>query len=188
MNSAVGNAWIYSPTVKICNAPMNLRIAILTVSDRSAAGQRLDATGPALAQILHDQGWTVTRQDIVADETRQIQEKLIAWADSGEIDVILTNGGTGFSRRDVTPEATQAVLERNAPGIAEAMRAESLKKTPHAMLSRGVAGIRGQTLVINLPGSPKAALENLLIILPIFSHAVQLLAEDPQAEAGHRYD
>jgi len=164
---------------------MSLRIAILTVSDRSAAGERQDASGPALAQVIMEQGWIVAKQDIIPDEILLIQEKLGAWADSGEMDIILTSGGTGFSRRDVTPEATLAVIERQAPGLAEAMRSESLKTTRHAMLSRAVAGIRGQTLLVNLPGSPKGALENFLIILPVLPHAVQLLSENPQAEAGH---
>jgi molybdenum cofactor synthesis domain-containing protein len=106
--------------------------------------------------------------------------------DSGEIDVILTTGGTGFSPRDVTPEATEAVIERAAPGLAEAMRQASLRATPHAMLSRATAGIRGQTLIVNLPGSPKAATENLEVIISVLPHAVQLLHNDPGAEAGHQ--
>jgi molybdopterin adenylyltransferase len=132
------------------------------------------------------QGWHVVRREIVADDLSIIQNRLTAWADSGEMDVILTTGGTGFSPRDVTPEATAAVLDRLAPGLAEAMRAASLKTTPHAMLSRATSGIRGKTLVVNLPGSPKGALENLQIILPVLPHAVQLLSDDSQAEAGHR--
>jgi molybdenum cofactor synthesis domain-containing protein len=110
---------------------------------------------------------------------------LIEWADSGEVDIILTTGGTGFAPRDITPEATRAVIERDAPGLAETMRAESLKKTPHAMLSRAVAGIRGRTLIVNLPGSPKGALENMQTILPVLPHAVQLLTGDPGSEASH---
>jgi molybdenum cofactor synthesis domain-containing protein len=111
---------------------------------------------------------------------------LTAWADSGTVDVILTTGGTGFSPRDRTPEATAAVIERPAPGLAEAMRLASLNMTPHAMLSRATAGIRGRSLIVNLPGSPKGAVENLKVILPVLAHAVQLLSEDPGAEAGHR--
>lgn len=162
-----------------------MRIGILTISDRSSRGERADVSGPALAQAVTAQGWHVIRQSIVPDDILQVKESLATWSDTGEMDVILTTGGTGFSPRDLTPEATQAVIDRSAPGIAEAMRAASLPITPHAMLSRGTAGIRGRTLIINLPGSPKAALENLAVVSPVLPHAVQLLQEDPQAEAGH---
>lgn len=162
-----------------------MRIGILTISDRSWRGERADASGPALQSLILAQGWQVVRTDIVADELQMIRDCLVAWADSDEFDVILTTGGTGFSPRDVTPEATQQVIERAAPGIAEAMRAASLKVTPHAMLSRALAGIRKRTLIINLPGSPKAAMENLQVVLPVLNHAVQLLREHPNAEAGH---
>ncbi len=116
---------------------------------------------------------------------RQISDQLIKWADLGEIQIILTTGGTGFSPRDVTPEATEEVIDRNTPGLAEAMRAGSLKTTPHAMLSRAVAGIRKKTLIINLPGSPKGAIENFRIVAPVLPHAVQLLENDDRAESGH---
>ena len=162
-----------------------LRFGILTVSDRSARGERLDASGPALEGQVLSQGWTVVRTAIVPDDQPIIQETLVGWADSGEVDVILTTGGTGFSPRDVTPEATRAVLSREAPGMAEAMRAASLKVTPHGMLSRAVTGIRGHVLILNLPGSPKAALENLLVVIPVLEHAAQLLRQDPEAESGH---
>ena len=162
-----------------------LRFGILTVSDRSAGGERLDASGPALEGQVLSQGWTVVLTAIVPDDQPIIQETLVGWADSGEVDVILTTGGTGFSPRDVTPEATRAVLSREAPGLAEAMRAASLKVTPHGMLSRAVTGIRGQVLILNLPGSPKAALENLLVVIPVLEHAVQLLRQDPEAEKRH---
>ncbi len=165
---------------------MSLRFGILTISDRSARGERPDASGPALAAEIGAQGWQVVRQGLVPDESSAIQDQLIAWAGTDEVDVILTTGGTGFSPRDQTPEATQAVIERPAPGLAEAMRLASLQVTPHAMLSRAVAGIRRRTLIVNLPGSPKGALENLRVILPVLPHAVQLLREDPQAEAGHQ--
>jgi molybdopterin adenylyltransferase len=165
---------------------MSLRIAILTVSDRSAHGQRQDASGPALAAEIEAQGWTVVRLGLVPDDFKAIQDQLIAWTGAEDVDVILTTGGTGFSPRDQTPEATQTVIERHAPGLAEAMRLASLKVTPHAMLSRAVAGIRRRTLIVNLPGSPKGALENLRVILPVLPHAVELLREDPQAEAGHQ--
>lgn len=163
-----------------------LRAGILTVSDRSARGERLDASGPALKQHLQAAGWQVTRQAILPDELAELRRALVDWADSGECDVILTTGGTGFSPRDVTPEATQAVITRPAPGLAEAMRQASLQITPHAMLSRAVAGIRGRVLIVNLPGSPRGAVENLAVILPVLPHAVQLLQEDPQAETGHQ--
>ncbi len=165
---------------------MQLRFGILTVSDRSAFGERADLSGPRLAETIHAQGWHVVQLDIVADERPSIEARLASWADSGLVDVILTTGGTGFSPRDVTPEATLAVVERIAPGLAEAMRSASLQVTPYAMLSRAVAGIRGKTLIINLPGSPRGALENLLIVLPVLGHAVQLLVEDPGSEAGHQ--
>jgi molybdopterin adenylyltransferase len=165
---------------------MSLRFGILTISDRSAHGQRPDASGPALAVEIKAQGWQVIRQGLVPDDRSAIQDQLIAWAGADDVDVILTTGGTGFSPRDQTPEATQTVIERNAPGLAEAMRLASLQVTPHAMLSRAVAGIRRRTLIVNLPGSPKGALENLQVILPVLPHAVELLREDPHAEAGHQ--
>ena len=162
------------------------RFAILTVSDRSAQGVRPDASGPALVQAIQAQGWQVVRQSIVPDEANVLRQQLSEWADSGDVDVILTTGGTGFAPRDITPEATQAVIERAAPGLAEAMRQTSLQVTPHGMLSRATAGIRKHTLIVNLPGSPKAAIENLQVILPVLPHAVQLLQDNPAAETGHR--
>ena len=164
---------------------MTIRFGILTLSDRSSRGERADASGPALSRLIEAEGWSVTKQSILPDQEAAIRKILIDWADSSELDVILTTGGTGFSPRDVTPEATRAVIEREAPGLAEAMRAASLKITPHAMLSRVVAGIRKKTLIINLPGSPKGAVENLQVVLPVFAHAVKLLQESPEAEAGH---
>ena len=162
-----------------------MRIGIITVSDRSARGERPDASGPALVQAVESQGWQVAGTAILPDDLARLGETLAAWADSGEYDVILTTGGTGFAPRDVTPEATLAVVERPAPGIPEAMRAASLKVTPHAMLSRLAAGIRKRTLIINLPGSPRGAVENLQVVIPVLPHATQLLREDPGAEAGH---
>lgn len=164
---------------------MTIRFGILTLSDRSAGGQRDDVSGPALARLIEAENWTVARQSLLPDDESAIRAALSEWADSGELDVILTTGGTGFAPRDVTPEATRAVIDREAPGLAEAMRAASLKITPHAMLSRVVTGIRKKTLIINLPGSPKGAVENLQVVLPVLPHAIQLLREDPDSEKSH---
>ena len=164
---------------------MTLRFGILTLSDRSSRGERADASGPALASLIQAEGWSVVKQLLLPDEESAIRDLLISWADSGEMDVLLTTGGTGFSPRDVTPEATRAVIDREAPGLAEAMRAASLKVTPHAMLSRIVTGIRRKTLIINLPGSPKGAVQNFQVIVPVLPHAVQLLREDPTSESSH---
>lgn len=162
-----------------------MRFGILTVSDRSARGERADRSGPALVLIVEAQGWQVSRQQVAADERLVIESILSAWADAGDLDVILTTGGTGFAPRDVTPEATRAVVERLTPGLDEAMRMSSLKVTPHAMLSRAVSGIRKRTLIVNLPGSPKAGVENLQTLLPVLAHAVELLHDDPNSEQGH---
>lgn len=164
---------------------MALRFGVLTVSDRSSRGERADASGPALTELITAQGWQVTRTEIVPDEIQALRGKLSEWADAGTVDIILTTGGTGFAPRDVTPEATRAIIDREAPGLAEAMRAASAAKSKHAMLSRAVAGLRGRVLIINLPGSPKGALENLQTVMPVLEHAVQLLQDDPKADAGH---
>lgn len=164
---------------------MTIRVAILTLSDRSARGEREDASGPALARLIEAEGWSLTKQDLLPDDESAIRDRLRSWADSGEIDLILTTGGTGLAPRDVTPEATRAVIDRETPGLAEAMRAASLKLTPHAMLSRSITGIRKRTLILNLPGSPKGAVENLQVVLPVLPHAVQLLREDSAAESTH---
>jgi len=164
---------------------MILRFGILTLSDRSARGERVDASGPALTRLIQAENWIVAKQAILPDDESAIRSLLIEWADSNDMDVILTTGGTGFAPRDVTPEATRAVIDREAPGLAEAMRAASLKITPHAMLSRIVTGIRKKTLIINLPGSPKGAEENLQVVIPVLPHAVQLLGEDPASEKTH---
>lgn len=163
-----------------------VRVGILTVSDRSARGERPDQSGPALETAALGYGWQVIWRAILPDEFAEIRDFLGQRADEKQVDLLLTTGGTGFAPRDITPEATLAVVERLAPGLAEAMRAESLKITSHAMLSRGVAGIRNQTLIVNFPGSPKAAVEQLAIIAPALPHAVQLLREDSQAESGHQ--
>ena len=164
---------------------MKIRFGILTLSDRSSRGERADSSGPELARLIQAQGWSVAKQEVLSDDESAIRDTLINWSDSGEVDVLLTTGGTGFSPRDVTPEATRAVIQRDAPGLAEAMRAASLAITPHAMLSRIVTGIRKRTLIINLPGSPKGAVENLEIIIPVLPHAVQLLRDDPISESTH---
>jgi len=164
---------------------MAVRVSILTVSDRSSRGERPDLSGPALQSAAQQQGWQIIDSGIVADEFDQIAQKLAEWADSGRCDLILTTGGTGFAARDVTPEATLSILERQTPGLTQAILVESLKITPHAMLSRAVSGIRGSTLIVNFPGSPKAAVENLNIILPVLPHAIELLRGDPASEAGH---
>jgi molybdenum cofactor synthesis domain-containing protein len=161
---------------------MTLRFAILTISDRSSRGERPDTSGPALEELIRSQGWQIVQQKIVPDEMDEIKDTLRAWSDGGEVDVILATGGTGFAPRDVTPEATCAVVERLTPGLDEAMRSASLKVTPHAMLSRAVSGIRNRTLIITLPGSPKGATENLQVVLPALEHAVKLLREE---NAGH---
>lgn len=163
-----------------------LRVGVLTVSDRSARGERPDLAGPALVDLIQAQGWFVVCTGIMPDEQSEIQVTLIDWCQHANLDVLLTTGGTGFAPRDVTPEATQAVIDRLAPGLAEAMRSASQRITPHAMLSRAIAGLRGATLIINLPGSPTAAVENLQVVLPVLAHAVQLLRSDPGAESGHR--
>lgn len=165
---------------------MTIRFGILTLSDRSSRGERADASGPALVKVIQAEGWSVVKQSLLPDEESAIRAMLVSWADSGEMDVIVTTGGTGFSPRDVTPEATRAVMEREAPGLAEAMRAASLRVTPHAMLSRIVTGIRKKTLIINLPGSPKGAVENLQVVVPVLPHAVQLLQGDPSSETTHQ--
>lgn len=164
---------------------MTIRFGILTLSDRSARGEREDTSGPALVRLVQAENWSVTKQALLPDNESAIRAILCEWADGGELEVILTTGGTGFAPRDVTPEATRAVIDRESPGLAEAMRAASLKITPHAMLSRIVTGIRKKTLIINLPGSPKGAVENLQVVLPILPHAVQLLQDDPASESSH---
>ncbi|MGQ9586462.1 MAG: molybdopterin adenylyltransferase [Anaerolineae bacterium] len=165
-----------------------IRVGILTVSDRSYLGQREDRSGPALRALVEDRlGWPVELEAVVPDEEEIIVGTLLTWCEQVGLHLVLTTGGTGFAPRDVTPEATQRVIQREAPGLAEAMRQRSLQVTPHAMLSRAVAGIRGQTLIINLPGSPKAAVENLETILPVLPHALELLLERSEAEQHHQF-
>jgi molybdopterin adenylyltransferase len=159
-------------------------VAILTVSDRSGRGEREDRSGPALARAAEAAGLVVVEQHIVPDDGDAIQAALCRIADDVGAAVVLTTGGTGVGPRDVTPEATLAVIERRVPGLPEAMRAASLAITPHAMLSRAEAGIRGRCLIVNLPGSPKAAVECFEVIAPALGHAIELLAgEDPDNAA-----
>ena len=154
---------------------MAFTVGILTISDKGAQGEREDLSGPAIRALVEPRGGQVVESGIVADEQPLIAETLILWADASQLNLILTTGGTGFAPRDVTPEATKQVLEREVPGIAEAIRAASLQKTPMAMLSRAVAGIRGHTLIVNLPGSPKAVEECLDVLLPVLPHALETL-------------
>ena len=152
-----------------------IQVVIITVSDSAVAGTRADRSGPALRQRVEALGWSVRAQDLVADEREQIAAVLNRWADSQEALVILTTGGTGIALRDVTPEATRDVIEREVPGLGELMRAEGRKATPFAVLSRGLGGLRGQTLIVNLPGSPKGAVESLDSIAKLIPHIVDLL-------------
>lgn len=156
-----------------------MKIAILTLSDRSARGERADASAPALIGWLAQQGYGVVQSAVIPDEHATIVAKLTEWADGGQLDLILTTGGTGVAPRDVTPEATLQVVQRVIPGIGEVMRARSLQKTPHAMLSRAVAGIRSSCLIINLPGSPKGAVECLEAVWEAVPHAVAKIQGDP---------
>ena len=152
-----------------------MRIAVLTVSDRCSKGQAEDKSGPLISDLLQKTAQTVA-YEIVPDERERIEAALIRFCDEVKADFVFTTGGTGFAPRDVTPEATKAVSEKDVPGIAEAIRAESLKITPRAMLSRAAAGIRGKTLIVNLPGSPKAVRESLAVVEPILAHAAETLS------------
>ena len=158
-----------------------IQVAIVTVSDSTVAGTREDRSGPKLRERSEALGWTVAAQELVPDETDQIAALLLRLADSGRFSVILTTGGTGVALRDVTPEATRAVIEREIPGVAEVMRAEGSKSTPLAALSRAVAGVRGRTVIINLPGSPRGAVESLDAIVKLVPHIVDLL----EGRTGH---
>lgn len=156
-----------------------MRAGILTISDKGYAKQREDTSGPAVGSMLKEIGAAVEKYEIIPDELEIIAAKLIEYADSLRMDLIITTGGTGVSPRDVTPDATSRVIDREIPGMAEAMRMESFKKTPHAVISRAIAGIRGKSLIINLPGSPRGATENLQIILKAIPHTLSKIQGDP---------
>jgi len=154
---------------------MPIRAGVLTISDKASRGEREDTSGAAIVELLSTIDVAVQRSQVVPDEAGQISATLRSWADSDELDVIITTGGTGLGPRDVTPEATAEVIERPVPGLGEAMRAAGLKHTPLAALSRGVAGVRGRCLIVNLPGSPKGVRENLSTVIDMLPHAVELL-------------
>lgn len=158
--------------------------AVITVSDKGYVGERLDTSGPAICDILRNNGWNIVHTRIIPDDFNMIKSCFIECADEMAVNLILSTGGTGFAPRDITPEATLAVIERRTPGIPEAMRAESMKITPHGCLSRSEAGIRGRTLIINLPGSKKAAVENIEAVLSSINHGVEMLLSSGSANCG----
>jgi len=160
-----------------------ITVGILTMSDKGSRGEREDLSGKEIERMLKNLPAEVKAYEIIPDEADIIRSKLIEFVDRKKLDLILTTGGTGVSPRDVTPEATRAVIEKELPGMSEAMRAESLKKTPNAMISRAVCGIRKNSLIINLPGSPKAVRENLAVVLPAIHHAVEKI-KGSQEECG----
>jgi molybdenum cofactor synthesis domain-containing protein len=155
------------------------KVVILTISDRGSKGEREDSSGPLIRKMVKDLPAEVIHYEIIPDEKEVIIEALKRSSDELKADLILTTGGTGLSPRDVTPDATSKVIDKEVPGFSEAMRAESLKKTPHAMISRAICGIRGSSLIVNLPGSPKSVKENLSVILPALPHALSKLKGDP---------
>lgn len=163
---------------------MNYTTAVITISDKGARGERVDTSGPSICAILESRGWNVVYTGIIPDEKERIKTELIKCADDMNINLVLTTGGTGFSPRDITPEATLEVIERRTPGIPEAMRAESMRVTPRGCLSRSEAGIRGRTLIINLPGSEKAAKENLMAVIDAIGHGLEMLLGGGSADCG----
>lgn len=158
-----------------CENLMTIRIGILTISDRASAGQMADEGGPAVESALQGHGWEISERAIISDDRQGIEQTLTTWSDNSQLDVILTTGGTGLGPRDLAPEATLAVADRQVPGVAETIRAVSLRQTRMAMLSRGVAAVRGATLIVNLPGSPRGAAEATEVVVPILEHAVATL-------------
>lgn len=161
-------------------------VAILTISDRCSKGERTDTSGPALQDFCANLGWNVKKRDILPDDEAQIISMLSEWCDESGIDLVLTTGGTGFSYRDITPEATLKVIRRSAPGIMEHIRSQSIGLNKHAILSRGLAGIRGSTLIINLPGSESAALECIQYVYDVIPHACELLKNHEDSEKHHK--
>lgn len=159
--------------------------SVLTVSDRSFSGEREDVSGPRIIELLNSAGFSLVNYAIVPDDMDKIAAKLREWLQSGTSALIFSTGGTGFAPRDVTPEATKQVIERETPGISEYIRRKSAEIASHAILSRGISGIAGKTLIVNLPGSPKAAAESLTFILHVLPHALALIQDDPEAEKGH---
>jgi len=154
---------------------VDIKVAIITISDKGSKGEREDLSGKLIEDSVASRGMRVILKTIIPDEYDAISAKIVDAIEKVRADVVLTTGGTGFSHRDITPEATKAVIDREAPGLAEIMRSESYKITPRAMLSRGISGIRGHSLIINLPGSPKAVKESLEIIMPILPHGIEVL-------------
>ena len=158
---------------------IEIKAGVLTVSDKGSQGRRKDESGEIIVGILEEQGFKVLKKEIVPDERQQIAEKLLRWVDRDKLSLIVTTGGTGLSPTDLTPQATADVIDYEVPGMAEAMRTASLKKTPHAMISRAKVGVRGDCLIINLPGSPGGVKDNLSVLLPALEHALLKLSGDP---------
>ncbi len=163
----------------------SIRASILTISDRAFSGIRADLSGPAISKLLKTEGYLIINSAIVPDEKDTIARQILQWVDENQTELIFTTGGTGFAPRDVTPEATKSIIDRETPGISEYIRFKSAEITPHASLSRAISGICKNCLIVNLPGSPKAACESIKFILPILPHAIELLNDDPGSEQNH---